>query len=160
MEFLYLRPAAMEDRQLLFDWRNDPLVRQNSFTTDPIPWEDHVKWFARMMADPQTRQYILIAAEAEDTGVPVGQIRLNACEENPSAYEISYSVAAEARGRGYGRRLLETIKGKAPQDLPRIRTLIGRVKKDNPASAAAFRAAGYSCEETESCYVFTFFIFR
>ena len=160
MEFLYLRPAAMEDRQLLFDWRNDPLVRRRSFTTDPVAWEDHVNWFARMMTNPQARQYILIAAGAEDTVVPVGQIRLNAGEGDPSVYEISYSVAAEARGRGYGRGLLEMIKEQAPQDLPRIRTLIGRVKKDNAASAAAFRAAGYACEETESFYVFTCSILR
>ena len=196
MEFLYLRPAAEGDREILFHWRNDPVVRHNSFHQEPVAWEDHARWFARLMEDPQARQYILMAEStldpeivncqetadsirvpesgdlletapaARDPGtkeftpavVPVGQIRLNACGDDPSAYEISYSVAAEARGKGYGRRMLQMIKEQAPKDLPRLHTLIGRVKKDNPASIAAFRSAGYDPEKTQPCYVFRYLI--
>ena len=32
-----LRPAAPEDVDLLFRWTNDPTVRANAFSTDPIP---------------------------------------------------------------------------------------------------------------------------
>ena len=136
---LRLRAATYDDRRLLFDWRNDPVVRQASFTTAPVAWEDHVKWFDRMMTGEDVRQYILVDASC----MPLGQIRIRICDGNPSAAEIGYSVDAAVRGHGYGRALLELIIPQVLRDLPQVRMLIGRVKKDNLASASAFAAAGY-----------------
>ena len=45
----YLREAIIEDIDILCKWANDPLVRQNSFSTEKIRYEDHVKWFNRVL---------------------------------------------------------------------------------------------------------------
>ena len=44
-EEIYLRLVDDKDMKLLFDWRNDEVVRKNSFSTEPIDWEEHVSWF-------------------------------------------------------------------------------------------------------------------
>ena len=45
----YLRKATIEDRDLLFQWANDPLVRKNSFSTAEIAYEEHVDWYNRVL---------------------------------------------------------------------------------------------------------------
>ena len=86
---LQLRRAEHADRDLLFGWANDDAVRANAFHTEKIPYEKHVVWFDKMMADASVHQYILC-----DGGTPVGQIRLNV--EGSEAY-VDYSIAADQR---------------------------------------------------------------
>ena len=132
---IYLREAEKSDLDLLFTWANDPAVRQNSFTTDQIPYKVHRKWFDHMMSDAMVLQYILM-----DDEVPVGQIRLNI--DNDSA-EIGYSIAAEHRGKGYGHKVLQLITKVVKEHHPEIRTLIAKVKPENAASKKLFEGEGY-----------------
>lgn len=139
---VYLREAAQQDMDLLFGWANDPVVRANSFTVDPIPYESHVAWFQRMMKDDSALQYILMDGE-----VPVGQIRLNI---NGEEAEIGYSVASEFRGKGYGRKMLQLVLEKVNEERPGIRKLVAKVKPENAASAKLFESEGYDTVCT--CY--------
>lgn len=137
---LRLRKASQEDMDLLFQWANDPVVRSNAFHTEQIPYENHVKWFANMMADMSVYQYILCDGE-----FPVGQIRLNI---EDSAAVIDYSVAAAYRGKGYGSRMLRMIPMQIVQDkISEVTELIGQVKYGNDASARAFESCGYTKQE-------------
>lgn len=111
---LQLRRAEHADRDLLFGWANDDAVRANAFHTEKIPYEKHVVWFDKMMADASVHQYILC-----DGGTPVGQIRLNV--EGSEAY-VDYSIAADQRGRAMGvrcsrccRRCLRAVRYRTPQ---------------------------------------------
>ena len=36
---LSLREVTAKDMDLLYEWANDPTVRQNAFHTEPIPYE-------------------------------------------------------------------------------------------------------------------------
>ena len=123
---IYLREAEQTDIEFPFAWAIDPEVRQNSFTTDPIPYEDHRRWFERIMADDKVLQYIMM-----DDENPVGQIRLNL--ENDTA-EIGYSIAVEYRGREYGHKILRLIVDEVKEQHPEIKTLIAKVKPENLAS--------------------------
>ncbi|ONF92001.1 hypothetical protein BWD14_14905 [Leptospira santarosai] len=40
-----LRLAQDDDLELLFQWANDPLVRQMAFHSEPISLDDHKNWF-------------------------------------------------------------------------------------------------------------------
>lgn len=132
----YLRPAVESDMDLLFEWANEPLVRKNSFTTKEIAYEEHKKWFYDLLKDDGCRQYIYVC-----NGEAVGQARV---KQKGDTGEISYSVCAEKRGMGYGRRLLQMVCMRAKEDFPMIRALQGEVKPDNEASKKAFLNAGFS----------------
>lgn len=136
-ENAFLRAAGVDDIWLLYDWANDPLVRQNSFTTAPIARQTHEAWFGRMMSDDSTRQYIYMVGEKA-----VGQIRI-ALDPSGEEAEIGYSIAAPYRGRGHGRRMLVLLEEKMREDLPDLKRLTARVKENNIASAKAFEHTGY-----------------
>ena len=55
-----LREAVPSDCRLLYDWRMDPVTRAGSFGHDTFPYEEHEKWFRKLMADPCRKQFILL----------------------------------------------------------------------------------------------------
>ena len=135
---IYLRKAEPEDVDILFEWANDPLVRENSFHTEQIPYEEHKRWFGGMMSNPKVFQYILMEED-----IPCGQIRLNVQDDTA---EIGYSIAPQYRGRGYGRRILQLMAEEVKQNHPEIRTLVAKVKLNNPASVKLFESEHYELE--------------
>lgn len=137
---LRLRRAKDSDIDLLFQWANDDTVRANAFHTEKIPYEKHVQWFEKMMADASVHQYILC-----DDGTPVGQIRLNV--EQDAAY-IDYSVSPGQRSRGYGGSMLQMVPTQLLEDkIAGVARLVGQVKYENKASARAFEKCGFLKKE-------------
>ena len=131
----YLREATSEDRDLLFEWANDPVVRMNSFHSDPISYEEHKNWFNRIMNDENSLQFIMMEEDKS-----IGQIRLTICDDEAT---IGYSIGIQYRGKGYGHIILELIADEIKNSYPEIRTLNAKVKPDNIASNALFEKAGY-----------------
>jgi len=130
-----LRPVGENDARLLWGWANDPTTRSVSFTTEPIPWEDHVKWLEGKMKDPNCFLYIALARG----GTPLGQIRFDV---EGSEAEVSVSLDARFRGRGYGSALVLAGSRKLFGD-SRVRLLRAHVKEHNEPSVRAFLKAGY-----------------
>ena len=85
-----LRPATVEDRELLFAWANDPGTRIGSFHSDPIPPEVHRRWFDESLAGGKRSLHML-----EIGGVSAGLIRLDHTAE-PGAAEIGITEAADS----------------------------------------------------------------
>jgi len=48
---LKLREVSDKDCMLIWEWSNNPDVRAVSFSQEPIPYEDHVKWFKSKLND-------------------------------------------------------------------------------------------------------------
>lgn len=138
----YLRAATIQDMDLLFEWANDAEVRRNSFSSELIPYEEHVQWYEKLLKSPMHRQYIYVCGD-----MPVGQARI-AIDGNNA--EISYSIAPQYRGRGYGKRLLKTLPEQVKRDFEYVECMTGYVKTDNLASQKAFLNAGY----VEKCIVY------
>ena len=92
---IYLRKAEATDVDLLFEWANEPEVRKNSFNSELIDYSVHTKWFNKVLSSDNIEQFILM-----DDDTAVGQIRININEDEA---EISYSIGAEFRGKGYGK---------------------------------------------------------
>lgn len=134
----YLRLVAETDVDILFDWANEPAVRKNSFSSKTICYEEHKKWFEKLLENKNCRQYIYMYE-----GKEIGQARITV---NGEEAEIGYSICAKMRGQGHGSKLLELVYRQVQQDFPRVQKLIGNVKPENTASQKAFVKAGF--EET------------
>jgi len=139
---LHLRSAQQSDSRLLWEWANDPQVRNAAFSSAPIPWEQHELWFASKMKDPNCT--ILIAEDSQ--GLAVGQFRVDWRPDGDG--EIDVSVASACRGSGYGSVLIDLGVGTVLAE--RGERLHAFVKLENLASRRAFEQAGFTSlgEET------------
>ncbi len=139
---LKARPAALADEALLLQWANDPLVRQNSFNPNPIDSATHRTWFYARLRHPETCQIYIVETEA---GLPIGQVRFEWRDEawKKGAWEIDYSLAAVARKRGLGAKLLQ----KAMQTFRESRSgtlVFGKVKSNNLLSQKIFQRSDFT----------------
>lgn len=133
---VYLRRADREDVELFFRWVNEPAARENSFNTEPIPWESHQKWFENVLADNGVRIYVLM-----QDNLPVGQVRL---VFEDSMWQISYSIASAYRGQGYGKRILQLAENELISNGHTGEKLFAEVKAHNTASQRIFNRLGYA----------------
>lgn len=131
-----IRLADVGDIELLWLWRNDPIARQNSFDSNPIPWATHQRWYFQKLSSSHTKMYAL-----EDNGKPVGQIRYE--RVNDTTAEIGdISVATEERGKGYGKTILTKTIPIVTADL-KVKNLTALVKEENIASKRMFLSSGF-----------------
>lgn len=132
-----LRPVQKSDCQLLWEWANNTNIRAVSFSSDPIPWETHLKWFTAKIQDPYC--YYLIGIDKDEH--PIGQVRFDLDKETQEA-EISLSVAPELQGFGYGIALI-----KSASDLlfhqTSVKIIKAFIKSENSRSIRAFEKAGF-----------------
>ncbi|GAB6100050.1 hypothetical protein JCM16358_19290 [Halanaerocella petrolearia] len=137
-----LREVTKNDCDLLFEWVNDPVVRENSFNNEFIKYEEHKKWFKEKFNSSSSFIYIALLNDKE-----IGQIRIDI--EGGNGY-IDYSIAKEYRCNGYGSRLLIKIFNfiKKSKNV-NIKNLIGKVKYNNLASRKSFEKARYRKLEKE-----------
>lgn len=138
---LRLRPVEHTDRQLLWEWANDPDVRAFAFNPEPIPWEDHVRWFDHRMASPESLHFL--AVDRDD--VPVGQVRFDLKKNNEVSggeAEIHIAVAQGFRGGGHGSTLLRLAAEKLFRETS-VETIRALIQPRNGASLRAFENAGF-----------------
>jgi len=125
-----------EDCRLLWEWANDPQVRAAAFSSDPISWEDHVKWFASKLNDPNC----IIFVALDNDGASVGQIRFDITDEREA--EIDVNIDRKRRGLGYGTLLID----KGVEEIFRttsVRIVHAFIKPDNVSSIRAFEKAKF-----------------
>ena len=128
-----LRSATMADADLLLLWRNDQETRHQSKTTTPVERAGHVSWLDGVLADPNRDIRV-----AEVNGRPVGSIR---AERIGDAWVLSWMVAPEARGKGFGRRIVARIVEDLDGEIQ------AEVRVGNPASARIASAVGMTLRD-------------
>lgn len=127
---IFLRAVEPGDMDLLYRWANDTNVRQNSFQTAPIPYEDHEKWLKLHLNDDTCIFYILMVDDK-----PIGQIRLTTVG---GFAEINYSIDTLWRGKGYGGEMIRLVVEEVKRNYPSIKILTAKVKPGNIPSAKCF----------------------
>jgi len=132
---LKLRRAMADDCRKVWEWANDSLIRSSSFHSDPIPFENHCRWYEDKIKSRNTIFYIA----DNQNGIPIGQARFDFIENEAV---ISVSMGSNFRRLGIGHRLIR----KASEECLRKRNpkrIIAMIKYDNTASVSAFEKAGF-----------------
>jgi UDP-2,4-diacetamido-2,4,6-trideoxy-beta-L-altropyranose hydrolase len=133
---LQLRRATSDDSRTIWEWVNDPATRRASFQSGPIAWEEHQAWFARRVESDDACAFYM-ASDA--SGRAVGTARFQ--REGREA-EISLNLAPQARGRGFGTKLIRKASFQV-LDSGFCSEVLAWVQADNAPSLAAFRRAGF-----------------
>ena len=132
-----LRTAGAGDAEFVFRLSNDGLVRRNSADSAEIRWEDHVKWFSRMLTSPDCIFYIV-----ESEGTPIGQVRFNRRERG---WECSGSLLPAWRGKGLSARFLRAALIRS--GLPEV---VGMSKVSNRIAIKPLLDNGYEFVRSET----------
>lgn len=141
---IMLRRCTYSDMDIIYKWINDDEVRNNSFNSDYIEYETHVKWFNEKINSNNIYMYIILNNNKE-----IGTIRL---EKHDSKAIISYLISNEYRGKGYGNKVIDLIKKEAI--INNIDILEAIVKKDNIASRKIFINNGFFEIEENDRYLY------
>jgi len=137
LDKVVLRPATIDDADLLLTWANDPASRAASFSSRPIEPSEHATWLAGRLADAACAIWIgLAAAETR----PIGVVRFE--RDGDGIADVSVAVAPDARGLGFGSALLHAGLDAARATL-RPRAFRAWVKLGNEPSIRLFEAAGF-----------------
>jgi UDP-2,4-diacetamido-2,4,6-trideoxy-beta-L-altropyranose hydrolase len=132
---LTLRKASPKDMELFYFWANDPVVRENSFQQDSIPWQEHATWFKNKLDSPYSCLWVLQTSK----GLPVGQIRFDVQDD---VADIDYSLDSVVRGRGWGEMILKMGLAEFRR-IHQHTPCQGRVKAANHASKHCFQRLGF-----------------
>lgn len=136
---LMLRQATYNDCNLIWQWSNEEKARQASFSQGLIPWNEHVQWFKRKLADPNHIFFIATKGNKKQ----LGQIRYSI--EGYKAI-VSLSIDAKYRSLGYGSEVLRIAARKLFHETS-VEEIMAFVKDENSISLKTFMNAGF--KETE-----------
>ncbi|WP_346316626.1 UDP-2,4-diacetamido-2,4,6-trideoxy-beta-L-altropyranose hydrolase [Chitinophaga sp. YIM B06452] len=149
---LSIRRVTAADSEKIFEWANEPAVRQHSLNQAEIKAEEHEAWFSRKIIAPDAHMYIL-----ELEGKPVGQIRFD-IDIMRSQAAIGYSVDADFRGRGLGTAVTRLGISAFRAARPDITEIKAVVKTTNAPSRQVFEQLNFlKHEETiqgQPCHVY------
>ncbi len=134
---MFLRKVNEEDAKILLEWSNDPVTRQNSFSKDPISWENHISWFKKKLGD----RFCFFYIAEDETGNQFGTIRVD-FDEAFKTGTISYSVAPKHRKKGVGTKLIGLCENALKEEKINC-TLEGAVKTENISSIRCFQKNGF-----------------
>lgn len=146
-----VRPATEDDAVLLHTWRNDPVVRSLSRSTDPIPLSDHAAWLRSSLASPD--RHLLVVETAGPEATPVATTRYDLLPDDAGSrarWEVSITVAPEMRGRGLGSATLQASDAWLTGAEPGAREIEAWVRSSNAGSRRLFERNGYRGVESEN----------
>jgi len=134
-----LRTVQLEDCHLFWRWANDPIVRSASFSPQSIPYEQHEQWFLNKLKSSSCCFYIAFNHHDQ----PIGQIRFDFLKNGiPEEVEVSISIDAQHRSKGFGRLLIQSGVERLFQETNTQR-VYAFVKSENLASIKSFERAGF-----------------
>ncbi|WP_421976514.1 GNAT family N-acetyltransferase [Roseivirga seohaensis] len=140
--FVILKPVEINDVQLTYKWASDKNVRRYSISKNEISYQEHRDWFSSKLTDSNCLYFI-----AYNANVVIGSFRVDI--DLNGVGTISYLLSSEFHGKGLGGELLREGINFVKKD-SRIRTLLGKVFKENRVSCLLFEKLAFDLESNES----------
>lgn len=137
-----IRAIKEEDKQITFEWANDPVTRENSFNSEPIPFTQHAKWFETKLKDKTTHYFI-----CEVNSQPAGLVRFD-YNKTEDTFIIGITIAKNYRGRKLATPFLKNTCSMFSTNCDK--RIIAYIKEDNIASKKAFEKAGFKFNSIET----------
>ena len=135
-----LRPATINDADLLLKWVNDKSSLQwKQHTNNLIEPKDHRNWLSSRLSDPTCRIWIISDAQER----AVGQIRL---ELDGKDVMVDIFVAPDNRGKGVASAALSAAMTKY-HDACGVDKFCAIIHKNNKASLRLFESVGFSADQ-------------
>jgi RimJ/RimL family protein N-acetyltransferase len=128
-----IRRAQPEDVDLVFNWSNDDLVREQSFSSVPILYENHCIWFTNKLRQDDTDIFIL-----EVNAIPASIVRFEIRDEQAT---IGVAIDKSFRGKGLGDLFIRM--GADEFFKTRDVLVLASIKNSNIASIKSFERAGF-----------------
>jgi RimJ/RimL family protein N-acetyltransferase len=133
---LNFREAIIDDSKQFFDWANDSAVREQSFNSSAIEWENHNDWFISKIKDTTCLMLIF----QNDDYNNIGQVRIQ--KEDDKVALIGVSVSSEHRGKGYANEMLKLASDFFLKNNPEF-YINAYIKNNNFSSKCAFEKAEF-----------------
>lgn len=138
-EKISLRPVKTQDIKNIYNLSNEDEVRQNSFNTDKIKFEDHEIWFKTKIADSNN---LFLAVEIQNNFA--AQVRFDLEGDNVI---VSISINKKYRGLGLGTNILKKSIKYLKTFNPSVKTLKACIKESNKTSIKFFENFGFIFEK-------------
>ncbi len=137
--FLSLRKMRDSDKELIFNWANEKMTRENSFNPQPIDFETHAIWFDKKIKDKNVRYFI-----GEISAQPVGLVRFD--KEDEKSALVGILIDKNFRGKGLATILLQKACAEYFKTTHQ-QTIIAQIKESNTISIRSFLKAKFTYDK-------------
>lgn len=141
-----IRKANIKDSKLIFDWANEPSVRENSINSYLIDWDSHQIWFKNKLNSDSSFIFIL------EEKIPLGQIRFDRVEES-DGYFIDLSIDKLFRGSSLGSLIIKNGIIELTKLMLKKISIFASVKKENVASIKSFLNNNFEIVDQDSLLI-------
>ena len=134
MELKY-RFATIREVDIYYRWAIDPVVRKQSFRSEPVEFRQHENWFINKLLSKNCFLYFFTLGNT-----PFGQVRIEIGEGETI---IGISLDEAFRGSAMSSKLLLQATDDFLQIMPGQK-IIAYIKTENQVSYKSFLTAGFS----------------
>ena len=132
------------DMDDLLKWRNHPVIRENSFSTNAISLNEHERWFKKKVKDPSSKMYIACCGDGK-----IGMIRF---DDHGDVIKVNVMLNPDFLNKGLGSKVIKSGVEKLIGEIKLDKPIVAEIKNDNIASIKAFQKVGF--KESHLTYIF------
>ncbi|GAA0434763.1 GNAT family N-acetyltransferase [Lentibacillus halophilus] len=136
----YLRSIQEDDIYDIYQLSNADYVRKHSINPQKIDWEEHVRWFEKVIKSSNHIIYVI----SDDNNNFLGQIRYKL--DNDTAI-VSISLSKDLKGRGLSIEFLEESIKRLKGERKEVQYILAVVSDINTASKKLFENANFSLQK-------------
>ncbi len=137
---LQIRNVSEEDREILLEWRNDPLVYKYSLNANLVSQDEHNTWFDKTLESSQVYFYMGLF-----NGKRCGTVRYVLMDSEKEA-EVSISISPDLWGKGIAYNLMTMAEQRLAQDSI-VETIFATVLSENKASMILFEKSNFQFDK-------------